>query len=214
MRTTALLLVLGAALVALADDTKTVEPVRLPAIVDLNNKTCPVGGDEITSDDHIDWNGVRVRLCCPDCKPMFEKEPAVAIEKLGLKVAKDADGKTVIDLGNANCPVMGKAAKADVTGDQWGVRTHFCCAGCDKKAKKDPAKAYEALGYGYIPSVVDLRNKNCPVSGKPVGETFADSDGIRVHLCCGDCVEGFKKDPAAMFAKLGVDPAKLRETVK
>lgn len=214
MRTTALLLVLGVALVALADDTKTVDPVRLPAIVDLNNKTCPVGGDEITGDDHIDWNGVRVRLCCPDCKPMFEKEPAVAIEKLGLKVAKDADGKTVIDLGNANCPVMGKAAKADVTGDQWGVRMHFCCAGCDKKAKKDPAKAYEALGYGFIPSVVDLRNKNCPVSGKPVGETFADSDGIRVHLCCGDCVEGFKKDPAAMFAKLGVDPSKLKESVK
>ena len=214
MRTLTLLLVLGAAIVALADETSKVDPVRIPAIVDLKNAKCPVGGEDVDADSYVDWNGVRVHLCCTDCKPLFEKEPAVAIGKLGLKVAKDADGKTVVDLANAKCPMMGKPVKEGVTGDQWGVRTHFCCAGCDKKAKKDPAKAYEALGYGYIPSVVDLRNKTCPTSGEPVGETFADSDGIRVHFCCAECVEGFQKDPAATFAKLGVDPVKLKESTK
>jgi YHS domain-containing protein len=214
MRTATLLLVLGAALVALADET-TVDPVRIPAIVDLNNATCPVQGDPIDADSHVDWNGVRVHLCCPDCKPLFEKEPAAALEKLGLKVAKDAEGKTVVDLANAKCPMMGKPAKPDAFADLDGVRTHFCCAGCPKKAKKDPAKAYEALGYVYIPAVIDLRNRTCPTTGKPSDETvLADADGIRVRFCCPDCIEGFRKDPAATFKKLGVDPAKLKESVK
>jgi hypothetical protein len=119
-----------------------------------------------------------------------------------------------VDLGNATCPIMGKPAKPDVTGDQAGVRMHYCCAGCDKKAKKDPAATYKALGYGYIPSVVDLRNTACPMSGKPVGEAFGDADGIRVRFCCPNCAKGFAKDPAATFSKMGVDPAKLKESVK
>lgn len=213
MRTATLLLILGVALVAWADDK--IDPVRIPAIVDLKNAKCPVGGEAVDADSHVDWNGVRIRLCCPDCKPLLEKDPAAAIEKLGLKLAKDADGNTLVDLANANCPVMGKPAKESFTGDQSGVRMRFCCAGCDKKAKKDPAAAYAKLGYGFIPSVVDLRNKACPMSGKPVkDEIFADADGIRVHFCCPNCPKGFEKDPAATFAKLGVDPAKLKESAK
>jgi YHS domain-containing protein len=214
MRASALLIVLAAALAAPADETKKIDPIRIPAIVDLNNKTCPVQGDEITGDDHVDWNGVRVRLCCPDCKPMFEKEPEAALEKLGLKVVKDGD-KTVIDLANATCPIMNKPAKPEVTGDVDGIRFHFCCEGCDKKVKKDPAAALKKLGYGYIPSVVDLRNAACPMSGKAVKEgVFADHDGIRVHFCCPNCPKAFEKDPAATFSKLGVDPAKLKESTK
>ena len=100
-------------------------------------------------------------------------------------------------------------------GDLAGVRVHYCCPGCDKKVKKDPAAAYAKLGYGYIPSVVDLRNKSCPVSGKPAkDEVFADADGIRVHFCCPNCPPAFTRDPAATFAKLGVDPAQVKETTK
>lgn len=213
MRTIPLLLVLGIALVALADGKK-IDPVRVPAIVDLNNTKCPVGGEDVDKESHFDWNGVRIHLCCPDCKPLIEKEPEAAIEKLGLKVAKDADGKAVVDLGNGTCPIMGKPAKPDVSSDIDGVRLHYCCPGCDKKAKKDPAAAFQKLGYGYIPSVIDLRNTTCPMSGKPVGEAFADADGIRVRFCCPDCIKGFEKDPAATFAKMAVDPAKLKESVK
>jgi transposase-like protein len=208
MRTVAFLVVLAAALVA--DEAKKVDPVRIPAIVELNNKTCPVQGDEIPGDDHVDWNGVRVRLCCPDCKPMFEKEPEVALGKLGLKVVKDGD-KVIIDLANATCPIMDKPAKPEVTGDHDGIRFHYCCEGCDKMVKKDPAAALKKLGYGYIPSVVDLCNPACPMSGKAVKEgVFADHDGIRVRFCCPDCPKAFEKDPAATFAKLGVDPKALK----
>jgi hypothetical protein len=213
MRPKALLLILGAALVAAADGKK-MDPVRIPAIVDLNNAKCPVQGEDVDKESHFDWNGVRIQLCCPDCKPMIEKEPRAALEKLGLKVAKDADGKTVVDLGNATCPIMNKPVKPDVTGDLDGVRMRFCCAGCDKKLRKDPAAAYAKLGYGYIPAVIDLRNTTCPISGKPAGADFADADGIRVHLCGPDCAAEFQKDPKGTFAKMAVDPAKLKETVK
>ena len=208
-----LLLVLAAALVAMADGSK-VDPVRIPAIVDLNNTKCPVGGEDVDADSHVDWNGVRMHLCCPDCKPKVEKEPEAALEKLGLKVAKNAEGKPVVDLANANCPIMAKPAKPDVSADLDGVRIHFCCPGCDKKTKKDPAAAFQKLGYGYIPAVIDLRNTTGPISGKPVGEAVADAEGIRMHLCCPDCVEGVQKDPKATFAKMAVDPNQLKDTVK
>ena len=213
MRTRAPLIVLAVALVAFADGAK-IDPVRIPAIVDLNNTKCPVAGEDVDKDSHFDCNGVRIHLCCPDCVPLVEKEWEVAVEKLGLKVAKGADGKPVVDLGNTTCPIMNKPAKPDVSSDIGGIRMHYCCAGCDKKAKKDPAAALQKLGYGYIPSVVDLRNTTCPVSGKPAKEAFAEAEGIRVHLCCPKCVEGFQKDPKAMFAQMAVDPAKLKESVK
>ncbi|HEX5139178.1 MAG TPA: hypothetical protein VFY93_19580 [Planctomycetota bacterium] len=214
MRTTTLLIILAAALAAPADDTKTIDPVRIPGVIEVNNKTCPVSGDEITGDDHIDWHGVRVRICCPDCKPEFDKEPEVALEKVGLKVTKDGD-TVVIDLDNTTCPIMNKPAKGDVVADVGGVRMHFCCSKCPAKAQKDPATALKKLGYGYIPPVVDLRNAACPMSGKPAkDDVFADSDGIRVHFCCPNCPKAFEKDPAATFAKLGVDPAKVKEATK
>lgn len=212
MRAFTLLLILGVALAAPGDRPK-VDPVRIPAIVDLNNAKCPMSGEEVKGDDHIDWNGVRVHFCCGDCPKDFAKDPAAALGKLGLKVVKDDAGKMVVDLGNTKCPVMGKAAKPDMTADQGGVRMHFCCGNCPKKVAKDPAPAYKALGYGYIPSVVDLRNAACPTSGKATDEkVFADQDGIRVHFCCPDCIGAFEKDPAGTFAKLGVDPAKVKET--
>jgi len=206
--------VLIAAAAATADE-KAVDPVRTPALVDLHNSKCPMSGEEVDGETHVDWNGVRVQLCCSDCVAGFRKDPAKALGKLGVKLAKNEKDKTVVDLANAKCPIMGKAAKPDVHGDVDGVRVHYCCPNCDKKAHKDPAKAFAALGFVYIPSVVDLRNTKCPISGDPAdAETFVDHEGIRVHFCCPDCVAAFKKDPAAAYAKLKVDPAKVKEATK
>jgi YHS domain-containing protein len=214
MRTTTLLIVLAAALAAPAGETPKVDPVRIPAIVDLNNTTCPSSGDEIKGDAHVDWNGVRIHLCCNDCKADVAKDPAAMLAKLHVKVVKDGD-KTIVDLANATCPVSSKPAKADATVTMDGVCMHVCCNRCPKAAEKDPAAACKALGYTYIPSVVDLRNATCPMSGKPVkADVFADHDGIRVHFCCPNCPKEFEKDPAATFAKLGVDPAKVKEATK
>ena len=194
---------------------KTVDPIRLPALVDLQNDVCPVSGKEIEEAITLDWGGVRVRLCRPGCEKKFLKKPAKALGKLGLETVKSGKRKLVVDLANANCPILGRKTKDDVFGDHAGVRVHYCCAMCDRKVKKDPAKAFEALGYEYIPSVVDLRNKRCPISGKESGEeTYADRDGVRVRLCSAECREQFEEDPAAVFETLGVDAAKIVATTK
>lgn len=219
MRAYTLLLVLAIPLVALAQGAKT-NPVRIPAIVDLKNAKCPVCGKGAAAEGkgttlHVDWNGVRVNLCCDDCKTKFEKSPNAAIEKLGLTVATVGKLGTFVDLMNKDCPIMAKPSKPGFTTDVDGVRVHYCCNKCPTKAAKDLAGVYGKLGYGYIPAVIDLRNTTCPMSGKPVADgKFADHDGIRVRFCCDDCPAAFAKDPAAVFAKMGVDPAKLKATVK
>jgi len=211
-----LLPLLAAAFLLLAEEKKT-DPVRVPALLEIRNADCPVTGKRIEKGTTADWNGVRVRFCCEKCSAAFLKEPVPVLEKLGFKVAGTKE-QPVLDLANAKCPIMGKPAKESVHADVDGFRIRFCCEGCDKKTRKDPAAAFATLGYLYHPAVIDLRNKACPVTGDAThegeGEVFADHDGIRVRFCCDDCIAAFRKDPAAAFAKLGVDPAKLKAELK
>jgi len=217
MRLMIAILVLVSAAAVQAGDKKKVDPVRIPAIVDLSNKKCPISGEDVDGETHVDWNGIRVQVCCPGCDKKFRAKPEKYLPALGLTLVKTKKGKSVIDLNNAKCPAMGGPAKAAVFGDHGGVRIHYCCPGCDKGVRKDPAKAMAKLGYKYIPSVIDLRNAKCPVMGgkpdaeEPVSTTY---DGISVRFCCPMCVAKCERDPAAFFKKLGVDPAKLKATLK
>lgn len=195
------------------------DPVRVPALLDLKNAKCPVSGEEIKPEKaaHLDWNGLRVHFCCEKCVDPFKKDPAAGLAKLGYKTEGEGD-KMVVDLGNSSCPIMGKPVKKDASAVIGSVRVFFCCEGCPKKFQKDLVKGFAGMGFAYTPAYVDLKNKTCPISGEETHEgeaaVFADFDGIRVQFCCDDCIGAFKKDPAAGFAKLGVDPAKLKETAK
>jgi YHS domain-containing protein len=214
VRMSIILIPLLVALTARAGEKK-VDPVRLPTVVDLKNKTCPIGGEAVDGETFIEWNGVRVHFCCPGCDKKFRKNPAKALAKLGFKVVKGKKGKKVVDLGNAKCPGMGGNTKDKVFGDFEGVRIHYCCPMCDRGVRSNLGAALRKLGYGYTPSIVDLRNKTCPSTGKPVdGESHIDHEGIRVHFCCPGCDKMFLKDPAAGFAKLGVDPEKVKAKTK
>ncbi|MHC5049508.1 MAG: hypothetical protein ACYTGK_02725 [Planctomycetota bacterium] len=208
----AILMLLPAA--GLLAGPKKVRPVRVPAVVDLLNLTCPIGGKEVDDDTTLDWGGVRVHFCCPGCEKKFKKNPAKALAKLDVTVKKKK-GKPQVDLANAKCPIMGGKTKESVFSVHGNVRVRHCCPGCGSRTAKEPEKAFAAIGYEYIPSVVDLRNKSCPSSGKPVvDKNEADHDGIRVHFCSSHCAEMFEKDPAAAFKKLGVDPAKVKSKTK
>lgn len=64
------------------------------------------------------------------------------------------------------------------------------------------------------PSVVDLHNTVCPVSGdkvesSPLTETY---DGKVYHLCCKDCIKPFQKDPGKYAKAVSDDPAKYGVT--
>lgn len=74
----------GAALVALATMTATAEDKKTPPIPDKMT-TCPVSGDklgEMGKPYIMEYKGREVKLCCPDCKKDFEKDPAKYMKKI------------------------------------------------------------------------------------------------------------------------------------
>lgn len=216
MRLLRLALLLALPAWALGEEAK-VDPVRVPAIVDLQNASCPVSDEKVDGETFADWNGVRVHFCCPGCDKKFKKSPAKYVDKLGIKLVKDGE-KTLVDVGNANCPIMGGKAKEAVYADYGSVRIHHCCPGCEKTARSDPKKTFATLGFSYMPEVIDLRNPNCPVKGGKIEtgdkDVTVDQDGIRVHFCCAGCIKKFSAEPDRYFGELGVDAAKLKASLK
>src|SRR6185437_12457522 len=75
--TGAIMLALGA-ITAKADDKK-------PAPKPDKMTTCPVSGDklgEMGKPYIFEYKGREVKLCCPDCKKDFEKDPAKYMKKI------------------------------------------------------------------------------------------------------------------------------------
>jgi YHS domain-containing protein len=73
----------GAALLALTVITATAEDKK-PATPDKLT-TCPVSGDklgEMGKPYVFEYKGREVKLCCPDCKKDFDKEPAKYMKKI------------------------------------------------------------------------------------------------------------------------------------
>lgn len=74
----------AAALLALATITATAEDKKTPPKPDKMT-TCPVSGDklgEMGKPYIMEYKGREVKLCCPDCKKDFEKDPAKYMKKI------------------------------------------------------------------------------------------------------------------------------------
>lgn len=59
-----------------------------------NLKTCPVSGDKIGEMGKpytFVYKGQEVKLCCPDCKKDFDKDPAKYLKKIRAADKKPAD---------------------------------------------------------------------------------------------------------------------------
>jgi YHS domain-containing protein len=86
----------GAALLALAATTATADDKKAPPIPDKMT-TCPVSGDKLGEMDKpfvFEYKGREVKLCCPDCKKDFDKNPEKYMKKIEAAdkapAAKDA----------------------------------------------------------------------------------------------------------------------------
>ncbi|MCL4502687.1 MAG: YHS domain-containing protein, partial [Deltaproteobacteria bacterium] len=42
---------------------------------------CPVQGSKINKNLFVDYQGQRIYFCCPECIPIFEKNPEVYLQK-------------------------------------------------------------------------------------------------------------------------------------
>ena len=74
----------GTALLALATITATAEDKKDAPKPDKMT-TCPVSGDklgEMGKPYVFEYKGREVKLCCPDCKKDFEKDPAKYMKKI------------------------------------------------------------------------------------------------------------------------------------
>ena len=74
----------GAVLLALTAITATAEDKKTPPTPDKLT-TCPVSGDklgEMGKPYVFEYKGREVKLCCPDCKIDFDKNPAKYMKKI------------------------------------------------------------------------------------------------------------------------------------
>lgn len=60
-------------------------------VVGVGNKYCPVGGDKVSGQDFVEFEGKRYGLCCSMCKKDFLKDPAKFIAKMEQQEAAAAD---------------------------------------------------------------------------------------------------------------------------
>lgn len=108
------------------------------------------------------------------------------------------------------CPVSGE--KLGAMGDPIQINyegrdIRFCCAGCPKQFKADPAKfiaKIDALMIEQQKKFYALRT--CPVTGSELGSMGDPIDKIHnnrlVRYCCAGCEKTFTEDPSKYIAKL------------
>jgi YHS domain-containing protein len=115
--------------------------------------TCPVTRKPVDQEVSIEQGDLEVYFCSEGCIARFEKDPAKYEAKL-------ANGYTY----QAKCPVRGGDIDPQVfvVGRADGQRVFFCCAGCDKKFLKNPAKyaaKLDAQGIKIDPDAIKVVNK-------------------------------------------------------
>lgn len=79
------IIVTGAALLALVGLTAKADDSTKPAPKPDKMTTCPVSGDklgEMGKPFVFEYKGHEVKLCCPDCKKDFDKDPAKYMKKI------------------------------------------------------------------------------------------------------------------------------------
>lgn len=101
---------------------------------------------------------------------------------------------------NATCPIMGKKASLPLFVDSDLGRFHVCCKPCFKKVLADVPKAHQTA----YPVVEELRNKSCPVTGKPIGAAAVQVtlQGYRFSVCCDECVGKAQRHSQTTLVKL------------
>lgn len=68
----------------------------------------------------------------------------VVSEPAATPVAAPAAAETLVDLGNAKCPVRGGAVDGKTYTEWNGLRVGHCCPGCSAKFLTDPEKSLDA----------------------------------------------------------------------
>lgn len=97
--------------------------------------TCPVTEEPVDKKFFVESDGKKVYVCCKGCVRKYERDPA----KYASALANSYTFQT-------KCPVMGGEIDPTVfTQLPTGETIYYCCAGCDKPLRKNPAKYNKSL---------------------------------------------------------------------
>lgn len=92
--------------------------------------TCPVSKEPVDQKVFVESNGKKVYFCCKGCAGKYQSNPA----KYAAALANSYSYQTT-------CPVMGGKIDPKVsTTLSTGETIYYCCPGCDKPLRDNPAK--------------------------------------------------------------------------
>jgi len=102
-------------------------------------KTCPVSGEELGGmGEPLNMvHGTRlVRLCCKGCVKKFKKDPGQLLEVVDKELIKVQRASYPLE----RCLISDEPLEDPVDQLYGTTLVRFCCKGCIKEFKKDPAK--------------------------------------------------------------------------
>lgn len=152
------------------------------------------------------YEGREVRFCCEDCVETFEDDLEASLKELDDALIKDQlpfypTGECLF----ANEPLTEAGKPVDVVHNNRLVR--FCCRGCVKKFKNDPAAVLAKLDE----AVKEKQRSQYPLTTCIVAEEELGSMGDAVEIvvanrlvrfCCAGCVDSFMENPGLYIEKL------------
>lgn len=155
---------------------------------------CVVMTDKpIDKKHHVKYQGKEVYFCCARCKAKFEKDPTPYEEAVKAQWAAMKPLRVQVKCPNDDKPVD----KAVFVKNKDYDEIHFCCKDCKAAWDKD-SKAMRAR----LDSCFTYQTE-CPVEGGPIDPTAStEYQGKTIYLCCADCIDKFKADPAKYLGKV------------
>jgi YHS domain-containing protein len=180
--------------------------------------TCPVSDEPVAEGDSAVirvFDGREVRFCCEMCVAKFEADKAKYWAKIDAQVIEQQ--RPLYPL--TQCVVVPDDALIVDEVDMgvnyvYGNRlARFCCKGCIKGFKKEPATFLAAIDAAIIEAQVkDYPLETCLVSGHKLDAMGKPYDvvvgGRLIRLCCADCLPKLRESPAHYIAM--VDQARAK----
>ena len=169
--------------------------------------TCVVSGKTLEAEKKksVEVGGRTYFTCCEKCIDKIKASPADYGAKLDAAIVSAETGNYPLK----TCPISGKALGSMGDAKKLVLDGHLvqlCCDHCTEKAtakKTEIVAQIQAAAYAAQKDKYPL--KKCPVSGEEIkkGEEVDVMVGTTlVRMCCSDCIDDFKKDPAKTLAKL------------
>lgn len=150
--------------------------------------------------------GREMRFCCEGCLAKFEADPSEYLEQLDRKIVE----QQLPYYPMTTCPVSGEplGAMGDPVNFVYNNRLiRFCCNGCKRTFKKDPAAVLATLNAAVIEQQGDdYPVDECVISGQKLGAMGEPVDYVvanrLVRFCCNGCIAAFNKNPGVHLAAL------------